>query len=146
MTPGGKPPYYRRRWIVRPAYQWKVTLGIAAFFTMFAVILVALVYVALLTTLSSLELAEEAIFIEVFNVVVWTVVVQLLLVLPVLIIFGIGLTHRIVGPLDRIMAALNQLTEGNFDVRLQIRKHDLLRDVEDAISRVAASLRQRYPK
>ena len=143
MTQGKRPSYRRHRWIVEPAYQWKMTSAIVCFLLVVVLANLALIYYALWSTLQALELNHEAVFIAVFRTVAWTVTSGLMMMIPLVILAGLLMTHKIVGPLDRLKSALDQLGQGNHHLQLKLRKGDVLAELADAINRLAASLRQR---
>lgn len=139
------PPYRRQRLIVNPGYQIKVTGVLALFFILFVLLALGLVHYALWSTLRALELDQEALFVSIFNAVAWMVTVELVIAIPILILLGLFLTHKVVGPVGRIKAALAQLGQGNFDVVLKLRRGDVLSDLADSINRVATSLKHKRP-
>jgi len=66
-----------------------------------------------------------------------------LAVLPVIFWGSIKFSHRIAGPLPKIYRALNNIGQGNFDVKLILRKRDELRELADVINAMAKNLRER---
>ena len=113
-----------------------------ALFAMTALTALAIVYYALWSTFRDLELWREEIFLAVFKVVAWTIAVELLVALPVFAVVGILITHRVVGPLGRLVDALDRLGRGDCNVHVKLRRGDVLVDVADAINRLAAILRR----
>jgi len=101
------------------------------------------VYLALQVTLRTFELVRDPVSVSLFSTVGLFVALELLLISPLVAWIGILLTHKVAGPLVRIHAAVAQMTEGNFDVRLKLRKGDALEDLAEAMNRLAASLRGR---
>ena len=101
------------------------------------------VYVALWLTLYSYELLNDASIVALFNTVSWTVVLELIVLVPIVSWLGILLTHKIAGPLVRIRAALADMENGKFDIHIQLRKGDALVDLAEDINRLAAFLRSR---
>jgi len=119
-------------------------VGIAvALFLCFVAITLALVCYALWSTWQRFELWEIRPFSAVYDAVVSALFVELLLVIPVLVALTIVATHRIVGPLARLTATLEQMGRGDFVVHLKLRRGDVLSELADSINRLAASLRHR---
>jgi signal transduction histidine kinase len=55
--------------------------------------------------------------------------------------FGMILSHRLAGPIDRLSNELDEIVRsGNFNRRLQIRKHDELKPVVDNIDKLLIKL------
>lgn len=64
-------------------------------------------------------------------------------ILPLLFYFSIKFSHRIAGPLPKIYQALRDIGNGNFDVRLVLRKRDELVELADIINDTAGKLKER---
>ena len=79
------------------------------------------------------------------SVYLWAFV-SLLAVLPVIFWGSIIFSHRIAGPLPKIYKTLANIGQGNFDVKLTLRKRDELRELADAINDMAKNLRERESK
>jgi len=67
----------------------------------------------------------------------------ILLISPLIITLSILFSHRIAGPLIRIERTLDEIGRGNFDVHINLRKHDELKDIAETINEMAASLKKR---
>ena len=138
-----KPPFRRRQWVVEPAYQWRITRMLVVTLLAVVVCTLLLIYLALWSTLGELELWPSAVFIAAFKAVAWLVIVELAAMVPLVVVAGIVLTHRVVGPLARITAALDRLGQGQFATRLRLREGDVLFDLSTTINRMAEALQQR---
>ena len=84
--------------------------------------------------------------VPIFQSVYFWAAISLLAVLPVIFWGSIIFSHRIAGPLPKIYKALANIGEGNFDIKITLRKHDELRDLADVINAMAKKLRERDPK
>lgn len=62
---------------------------------------------------------------------------------PVLFYGALQFSHRIAGPLPKIYRALNDIGNGDFSVRLTLRKKDELKELADHINRMAEKLKAR---
>ena len=71
------------------------------------------------------------------------VTLELLIIAPVVVLVGVRLTHKVAGPLVRINAALQQLTRGDYNVQITLRRGDSLVELADTINALAGSLRAR---
>ena len=103
----------------------------------------ATVYLTLWVTLHTFELQHDPISVALFTTLGLSIALELLIVAPFIIWLGVILTHRIAGPLVRINASLVQMAAGNYDVKMQFRKGDLLGELAEGVNRLAASLRAR---
>ena len=72
-----------------------------------------------------------------------TLLIELILMIPILYYYGLRQSHRIVGPVKRIMTALDGIGKGDYSQRLSIRSGDVLEDVAGAINRMTEQLEQR---
>lgn len=145
MGAAERQPYRRKHWVVAPRYQWKVTGIMATCLTLIVLATLCLVYFALWSTLHDLELGQEAVFVTLFLAVAWMVTAELMIMIPLVIVVGILLTHKFVGPIGRIKAALDRMAQGHFDLRLTLRRGDVLTEMAESINRLAASLKGRQP-
>ena len=133
--------YRRRRVLVDRSFQFRfvrVLLLVLSFLTIAAL---GGVYLALQVTLRTFELVRDPVSVSLFSTVGLFVALELLLISPLVAWIGILLTHKVAGPLVRIHAGVAQMTEGNFDVHLKLRKGDALEDLAEAINRLATFLR-----
>jgi len=72
-----------------------------------------------------------------------TLLIELILMIPILYYYGLYQSHRIVGPVQRIIAVLDAVGKGDYSQRLTIRSGDVLEDVAGAINRTTEQLEQR---
>jgi signal transduction histidine kinase len=143
MSAPGRPRYHRRQWIVNRDLQYPfVRLTILLLCLMAAAALVA-VSVAMQLTLSTFELLDDIVVTSLFKMIFWMVVLELILVIPLAAWLGILWTHKVAGPLVRIHASLQRMTQGDFNIQLKLRQGDSLVELADAINQLAASLRGR---
>jgi methyl-accepting chemotaxis protein len=62
----------------------------------------------------------------------------------VILLFGavsIFITHKIAGPLYRLKKSISEITEGNLDVKIKLRKRDDLKDLAEHVNMLAEELR-----
>ena len=52
----------------------------------------------------------------------------------VLIIWGLVLSHRLAGPMERLEKEIKHISEGNHSKRIRVRKNDDVRPLADAIN------------
>ncbi len=83
---------------------------------------------------------------QIFKSVHIALFIDLVVALPIIFYGSIKFSHRIAGPLPKIYQALRNIGEGNFDVKLILRKNDELRDLADTINEMARNLNDREAK
>ena len=137
--------YRRQHWLVNPGLQFRFVRAMLLVLLLMAAAAILGVYTALWLTLYSYELLSDASIVALFNTVSWTVVLELIVLVPIVSWLGILLTHKIAGPLVRIRAALADMENGKFDIHIALRKGDALVDLAEDINRLAAFLRSRSP-
>lgn len=55
-------------------------------------------------------------------------------VIVVLFMWGATLTHKLIGPLERLEDDLEKISKGDYSVRVRMRKNDDLRPIADVIN------------
>lgn len=132
----------RIRYLTHDNFQMN-SVRIVLFFTMFiAIIGMGLSYRAVWVTVQKLGLENSDVLELFLQTVSFLTLFELLVLLPVVIVSVIYLTHRIAGPLVRIEKELHHIGEGNFDIRLNLRKNDELKALAGVINEMADGLRR----
>ncbi len=72
--------------------------------------------------------------------------INLLLLIPVVILFAIYLSHKIAGPLVRIERDIRAIAGGDLKTRLSLRKRDELKSLAGSINEMAESIEQMVSK
>jgi len=81
--------------------------------------------------------------IPVFHKINFLLLVSLPPVIILLVLWGISLTHRLVGPLERLEDDICKISEGDYSVRINLRKDDDLRPVADVINHIIDKLEKK---
>ncbi|MBM3252630.1 MAG: HAMP domain-containing protein [Candidatus Omnitrophica bacterium] len=137
-----KPIDKRTRYLIHNEFQMD-SVRIVLFFTIFvAIIGMGLAYRGVWLTVQKLGLEKYDVLELFLQTVSFLILFELLILLPVVVVSVIYLTHRIVGPLVRIEKELHHLAEGNFDIKLSLRKSDELKTLASVINRIAEGLRK----
>lgn len=66
--------------------------------------------------------------------------IRLGLISPVIVIFSLLLSHKIAGPLSRIVQGIHRIGEGDFNVRIKLRRGDELLDLAEGINDIAIKI------
>ncbi len=89
------------------------------------------------------DVYPQARLVVIFRSVYFWSGISLLAAVPFIFWGSILFSHRIAGPLPKIYQALKTMGDGNYDIKLTLRKNDELRELVDNINDLAAKLRQR---
>ena len=134
--------YPRRRLVTQPTYQWSVTYVIVGFLVGSMALSLVLVFSAVVSALRDMNALDETLLAAVCGRVAWLLSIELLVLVPLLIWAGLWITHKVVGPFGRIKTMLDQMGRGNYTVRLNLRKGDVLIELAEAINRLADSMQR----
>lgn len=136
-------PHKRRKKLIKPALQFKVIgsfLGTAAIAVIVQTILMARAF----TTIPELSDAEHTALLEHLpGLLTFNLFVSLAVLIPLILLIGITVTHRIVGPIYRFESYLGELKRGETSRPCRIRKGDELHDLCNAINQATEPLRVR---
>ncbi len=144
MKPSAQqPPYRRQHYLVNPPLQYQF-IGVMLFVLLILTIgALGSVYIALWLTLKTYDMVADPVAVSQLTTVGLVVTFELLIIAPVVVWIGLRLTHRVAGPLIRIVKALQQLAAGDYSVRVKLRRGDSLTEVADAINLLAEALQSR---
>lgn len=135
-------PYKRRKFFIEKQFQTKYLLLTILLLALYSLIFVALIFLPYILPLHYntplTERAEAAEILLILHNRVWPALLVVIMLLGSLSIF---ISHKIAGPLYRLKKALQEITEGNLDTRVTLRKGDELRDMAEHINHLAEELR-----
>jgi HAMP domain-containing protein len=77
---------------------------------------------------------------QIFRSVNMRLAVNLLFVSAFCIIVAIFTSHKVAGPIYRMIKFLGEVTSGNYSQRVKLRKHDELKDLAEAINTLVDKL------
>lgn len=139
-------PYRRRRFLVARTYQ-------ARFITRLALMIFAIAGASSLIAMAILwnsmdhpESAGHTYVAAAFVGIGLTLLIELLISLPIAYQLGLRQSHRVVGPIARMLKAVEVIGSGDFSQRLVLRPGDALEDLAKAINRMAENLQKRSSK
>lgn len=138
-----KPSYKRQQWLVNPPMQYQFIGVLLLVMLLLTIGALASVYFALWITLKTFGLSDNPLAVAQLTTVGLLVTLELLILAPFAIWLGLRMTHRIAGPLVRILAVLQQMTLGNYEQRITLRKGDSMVELADAVNRLGEHLRQK---
>ncbi len=137
----GYPLFRRKRKLIKPAYQLKVTLTIVISLMVYSIILGMLIFYPLWMELQSATsiYEKERISYAILSLhrVLWPAVIVISILVGLQVIFA---SHRVAGPVYRLEKTLEELARGNFSVRMKLRKNDEFKELETVINRLAEYL------
>ncbi len=86
---------------------------------------------------------SDLIFREHRKIIVYLVSLTLLL-MSILFFFGVIITHRMVGPVMVVRRKMDELSEGNFAIRVRLRKGDEFNDLAESFNLMAEKLEKKF--
>ena len=134
----------RKRYLIKPSFQLRYA-GIILL-TLFVVSAICV----LTTYFSSISLLGEKLshvypqgrLVVTLKQVNTIIAYRLIFLIPLLVFFGILLSHRIAGPAYRIERTLREIGRGNFDIHIRLRKYDELVSIANAINDMTSDLKK----
>lgn len=134
-------PYRRRHFFIDKHLQTKYMLLTIVLLLVYSAIFVIIIFTPYILPIQLNvpleEKAEAARALLVLHKSVWP---ALLVVIPVLGVVSIFITHRLVGPVYRLRKALREITAGNLDTRVTLRKGDDLQELADDVNHLTEIL------
>jgi methyl-accepting chemotaxis protein len=145
MSPKPKPSFKRTQYLVDRGLQLRFTRFVILFVFGSCVLTGLTIF---FTTFMLMGERLEAVYpqgrlVAIFRSVYAWAFVSFLVVVPVIAWMSIKFSHRIAGPLPKIYQALRNIGEGQFEVKLVLRRNDELRELADVINEMAKKLRER---
>ena len=130
--------------MIKPRFQLKMALSAAVFLTIYSLLLgaaifypLAVEYASTANTAAKAQLANSALFVHKH---LWPAIFcTSILVFLTTILFS----HRIAGPIYRFEKTVETLSEGNFSIRLKLRKRDEFHEIADGLNSLALFLENR---
>ncbi len=140
--------FRRKKYFVAKGLQLRFTWFVVSF-VLFASVLTGLTIFYTVFAMLGDKLAAvypQGRLIEIFQSVYWVMALELLVILPLISYGSIKFSHRIAGPLPKIYQTLEGIGQGNFEVKLVLRKNDELSELAEVINRMAVDLKAREAK
>ena len=135
-------PFRRRRYFIRTKFQLKYIVLILAVALTSAIISGYTIYYNSWVLLGH-KLANvypQGRLIEIFRSVNTKLAINLFFVLILCVTAGLLASHKIAGPLFRIIRFLGTVTKGDYSQRVTLRKGDELQDLADAVNKLVEKL------
>jgi methyl-accepting chemotaxis protein len=141
---GGR--WRRRRFLVNRRYQFRVAALVVTLTLVLLVFLNLSLYSG--TVQSSRRIVEIAPEFEQYVLAQDRSMVRLILIGSLVFLLGVFLvsileTHKTAGAAFNLSKRLNAVGEGNYEMRLELRRHDNLRELEEPFNRMCLALRER---
>ena len=139
---GQAKPYKRRRYIVKTEFQLKYIGLIVAVMLLSAAISGYTIYYNSWVLLGE-KLANvypQGMLVQIFRSVNMRLFITMIFVTMLCVGIGIIASHRIAGPVFRMIRFLGNVTGGDYSQRLHLRKKDELKDLAEAINKLVDKL------
>jgi len=133
----------RRTYIVGGSYQIKHIVFILAVTLGFTLVSVLITYYAVYNVfIKALEQIYSQPYIqEILHILHINIAVKIALLIPVVIVIGIFLSHRVAGPLYRIGKSLDDMAQGDYSFIVRLRKRDEFKNLAAKLNNVIDSVK-----
>ncbi len=137
----------RRHFLVDKKCQFRF-LGSVIILTIFIMLLSAVItyYILYAQMQKFLTTIPVDVLYSVASVICLTSLSVLLILLPLVILLGIFMSHKIAGPIMRMEKLLEDVGDGNLNIHIKLRKGDELISLANAINRMVDKLKSRQIK
>lgn len=135
----------RKRIIVKPSFQWRMVAQVILFLCV-ALLLVAFgmfmavkeplgvsVYERILKVSNLSQVVMPRVVVVVFSIA--------FIAMAVLLFYFLRYSHKIAGPLHRLGKYMEEVGKGNFELSIQFRRGDELKELADQFNRMLEGLR-----
>ncbi len=85
---------------------------------------------------------EEGIQTSRMNIVLTPLLINNLCIMVIIAVLGVFFSHRIAGPLYRIQLVIDEVLEGNYERRVQLRPRDFGQELADKVNSLLDILRE----
>lgn len=143
MSHKPKPKFKRTNYLVSTKFQLRYVGIILSLMLVTAIVCSYVVYYTVMILMGEKlsSVYPQGRLIAVINMVNIRMMLSLLFIMPVVVMIGIYLSHKIAGPIYRIEKFLGDMAEGNFSSRITLRKGDEFTSVADKINLLNDSLK-----
>lgn len=135
-------PFYKRRYFVEKQLQTKyivITILLLLIYTVLFVGILVFPYVVPLTLDAPLEeQVEAARMLLTLHKSIWPAIGTVIVIMSCTSVF---ITHKMAGPVYRLKRILAEVSRGNLDITIRLRKKDDLKDLAEGINLVIDDFR-----
>ena len=136
----------RKKVFVDQLAQSKYAILVVVYLIVYTLLLTFIVYLPTIWVLGSdkfplnaqMEAAKEFLFLE------RRYLIPLFLIMAIMGLHSIRATHKFFGPIQRFKFVSKQVTDGNLSVRVNLRKHDYLKDYQEIFNLMLSSLEDKH--
>lgn len=131
--------FRRRRLLIKMAMQFRfLRMVLIAMLAPTIFVSACLYYFIFYLLAQQLAIPESIAYnlIPVIKKINFTLLVGFPLLVALILLWGLILSHRYAGPIYRLEKELDSIAEGNFNIRIKLRKHDELISIADRINKV----------
>ena len=136
--------FRRRNKMIKPRFQLKIAVTAVVFLVFYSLLLGAAVFYPLAADYSSTTNATDKAHLASSALLIHEHLWPAVLCTSVLVFLAtILFSHRIAGPMYRFEKTVETLTEGNFSIRIKLRKRDEFHELADGLNGLAQFLENR---
>ncbi len=138
--------YQRKRLLVDPSYQLAFFMKLLGIIVAVGAISAFLAMAIAYRNLSRPELAEQPLLNGALIGIILALFINLIIAIPIAYYLGLRQSHRVIGPLGRIVRALEGIGRGEATNGFTLRKGDILKALETAINQMSRDLAHRFQR
>ena len=136
--------FKRRRYLVKKSLQFKY-IALVLFFAFLVAFLTG--YTIFQTSWAFLgeklgQVYPQGQLLSILKTTNAIVLFNLVLITPIIIIFSLIFSHRIAGPLYRLERVLYEVSKGNFNIKMYLRRKDELKDIAEIVNVTTENLKK----
>jgi len=137
--------YQRKQYLVDRSYQLRFVTRLFVVICVIAVLSSLIASAILWKNMYRPEFEQQTQIVSGMIGVAVILLIELLISIPIVFFLGIRQSHQVVGPMKRIIRALEAIGSGDFSPRLILRQGDVLEDLAKTINQMAENLQKRHP-
>ena len=136
--------FRRRNKVIKPGFQYKMAASAVLFLVIYSLVLGAAIFYPLAAEYSATADSDYKSILALSALKVHENLWPALIGISILVFLGTLLfSHRIAGPMYRFEKTVEALTEGNFSIRIKLRKRDEFQEFAGLLNNLAVSMENR---
>jgi methyl-accepting chemotaxis protein len=141
-------PYKRRHYFVQKEFQLKFILKFCLLVLLGAVVSTGLLFLfaqgTLTTSFEHSRISIRDTAVAIMPAVIYTNLITVALITLATMVVILFVSHKIAGPLFRFQKELTRIGEGDFTVRVHLRRKDQITDMAESLNLMVAGLNQKF--
>jgi nitrate/nitrite-specific signal transduction histidine kinase len=140
----------RRNHFIEKSFQTKFIMKFCLLVVAAGVLTIALLYTlgmrSTTVTIVNSRVVVQSTADYLLPILIQTVLIVVVVVGMATVVVTLYVSHKIAGPLYRLKKAMQEISDGNFDTAINLRKFDQLQDIAQAFNAMAKKLKERLQR